>query len=160
MDNSRLFAGIVLLLVVALMMPLLSRIDSWYSAVSALNLRWDREQRQAGAAGVSLGQRQAAQSDFEQLVSSRPQRLLWAHLVLALAAVALSLTSAWRFDDLQWIGLWLALPIGVALLAIIGYGWSLANQASTRLAAISASLYGPAPPRVRVRSIQAAEDPT
>lgn len=156
MDNLRLFDGIMLLVIVALATRLVVHADTWRSAVIALHLRWEREQRQADA-GVTLVQRQAAQTEFEQLVANRPLRLLWLHIVLGLAAVGFVLLLAWNQDDLRWVGLWLALPLGLAIAAILGYGWSLMNQADIKLAAVSSTLYGPAPPRVKVRSIQTVD---
>lgn len=157
MDISRLFDGIALLLVIVLAVHLLGQIDGWRSAVSALQLRWEREQRQAAPNGVSLGQRQDAQAEFEQLVANRPMRLWWMHLAVAVGIIGFVVVLGWRLDDLRWVGLWLALPLGLAGVAIHAYGWSLVNQANTRLTAISTTLYGPAPPRVKIRSIQTAE---
>ena len=153
MDISRLFDGFILIFALAIALQLLVRIDSWRSSVSALHLRWEREQRQAGG-GVTLAQRQNVQSQFELLVANRPMRLWWTHIAISLGVIALVLAMAWDLDDLKWVGFWLALPIGVVISAVLGYAWSLVNQANTRLAAISATLYGPAPPRVKVRSIQ------
>lgn len=157
MDLSRLFDGLLLLTTVVLGMHLLGRIDSWQAAVAALHLRWEREQRQAGATGVSLHQRQRAQAEFERLVTSLPMRLVWLHLFLTLAAIGLMLALAWRADDLRWAGLWLALPIGGAAILVLGYGYLLVQQANAKLAIISTSLYGPAPPRVKVRSISTSD---
>lgn len=156
-DISRLFEGLLLLTIVVLSVQLLGRIDGWHAAVAALQLRWEREQRQAAATGVSLQQRQDAQAEFERLVTSLPMRLVWMHVILTLGAVGLASALAWRFDDLNWAGLWLALPIGGAAMLILGYGYLLVSQANAKLATISTSLYGPAPPRVKVRSIQASD---
>lgn len=156
MDNFRFFEGITLLVIVALATRLVVHADTWRSAVMALHLRWEREQRQADA-DVTLVQRQAVQARFEQLVTNRPLRLLWLHVTLGLAAVGFVLMLAWNQDDLRWTGLWLALPLGLAIAGVLGYGWSLMNQADTKLAAISSTLYGPAPPRVKVRSIQTVD---
>lgn len=160
MDISRLFDGILILTSLVLATRMVVQVDAWRSAVSALNLRWEREQRQAGANGVSLGQRQRVQTEFEQLVANRPMRMLWLHLVLVLAAVGLALSLAWRADDLRFVGLWLALPVGLVAIAVLGFGWLLVSQANDKLTATSASLYGPPPPRVKVRTIQAAEPET
>lgn len=157
MDISRLFNGILLLTALVLATRMVVQVDEWRSAVSALNLRWEREQRQAGANGVSLSQRQRAQTEFEQLVANRPMRMLWLHLVLVAAAAGLALALAWRVDDLRFVGLWLASPIGLMTIAVLGFGWLLVSQANDKLAATSASLYGPPPPRVKVRTIQAVE---
>lgn len=154
METLRLFAGIILIAMVVLTTRLVVHIDSWRSSVATLHLRWEREQRQAGANGVTLGQRQAVQAEFEHLVANRPFRQMWLHLGLDLAAVLYALLLAWNQDDLRQTGLWLALPLGLAIAALLGFGWSLIHQANGKLTAISASLYGPAPPRVKVRAIQ------
>lgn len=142
---------------VVLTIRLLVHADAWRSAVSALHLRWEREQRQATPNGVTLAQRQAVQTAFERLVANRPYRLMWLHLSLGFGSAVLSLLLAWNQGDLRWIGLWLVLPLGLTIAAILGYGWSLVSQANSKLTTISSSLYGPAPPRVKVRSIQASE---
>lgn len=160
MDISRLFEGLLLLSMVMLGVQLLGRIDGWHAAVAALHLRWEREQRQAGATGVSLHQRQRAQAEFERLVTSLPMRLIWLHVILSLGAVGLVMALAWRSDDVAWSGFWLAIPIGGVILLILGYGYLLISQANAKLATISTSLYGPAPPRVKVRSIQTGDSPS
>ena len=154
MDISRLFDGLILMVVLALVVQLLVRIDAWQSSVSALHLRWEREQRQAGAGAVTLPQRQAVQAGFEQLVANRPMRMWWVHLTIAVASIAWVTVLAWDVDDVRWVGLWMALPVGGTIAILLGYGWALVNQANTKLAAISTTLYGPAPPRVKVRAIQ------
>ena len=143
-----------MLTVVLLSTRLVVHIDAWRSAVSGLHLRWEREQRQAAVNGVTLVQRQAVQTEFEQLVANRPFRLMWLHLLLGVGAVVLGMLLAWNQGDLRWTGLWIVLPLGLTIVAILGYGWALINQANIKLAAISSSLYGPAPPRVKVRAIQ------
>ncbi len=157
MDILRLFIGLILFVPIVLSTRLVVHTDTWRSAVSALQLRWDREQRQASVNGVTLEQRQAVQQKFEQLVTNRPFRLMWLHVGLGLGAVAFALVLAWNQGDLRWTGLWLALPLGLATLSILGFGWALVNQANGKLTAISSSLYGPAPPRVKVRAIQTDE---
>lgn len=157
METLRLFAGIILIAIVVLSVRLTMHTDTWRSTVIALHLRWEREQRQAGVSGVTLPQRQAVQSEFELLVAKRPMRLLWMHVALGIAALGYVLLLAWNQDDLGETGLWLALPLGVTIAAAIGFAWALLNQANSKLTAISSSLYGPAPPRVKVRSIQTTE---
>lgn len=154
MDILRLFIGLMMFAMVVLTTIFVMHADSWRSAVSALHLRWEREQRQATPNGVSLAQRQAVQASFEQLVANRPMRMMWLHVLLGVGAAALALLLAWNLDDLRWIGLWLVAPVGVSILAILGYGWMLINQANEKLAATSSSLYGPAPPRVKVSSLR------
>lgn len=143
MDITRLFVGIVMLLPVA--------------AVMALHLNWEREQRQAVPNGVPLSQRQFEQKQFEVLVSARPVRLVWVHIAISLAAIIFCLFLAWNRGDLRWSGLWLVLPLGLAALGGTAFAWSQMNAAATRLAAISSTLYGPAPPRVKVRSLLVQE---
>lgn len=157
MEILRLFTGIMMIAMVVLAVRLVVHVDAWRSAVSAVHLRWEREQRQAAPNGVSLAQRQAVQTEFEQLVANRPYRLIWMHLLLGLGSALFTLVLAWDQDDLRLIGLWLALPLGLTIAAVLGYGWLLINQANSKLAAISSSLYGPAPPRVKVRSLQASD---
>lgn len=157
MDNLRLFTGFMMIVMVVLTIRLLVHTDAWRSAVSALHLRWEREQRQAAPNGVTLVQRQGVQAEFEQLVANRPYRLVWLHLVLAISSAGFAVLLAWNLNDLRWIGLWLALPLGLTIAAILGYGWLLINQANRKLTIISSSLYGPAPPRVKVRSIQTVD---
>ena len=157
MDITRLFVGIVMLLPVGLAMWLVARAETWRAAVMALYLNWEREQRQAGAACVPLQQRQDEQKRFEVLVTGRPMPILWAHIALALAAIAFCLLFAWRMDDLRWIGLWLVLPFGLAAAAGVGYAWMRLRNGVQRMAAISSTLYGPPPPRVKVRTIQVQE---
>lgn len=157
MDISRLFDGLALLIIVVLAVHFVTKIDAWRSSVSALHLRWEREQRQAGAGGVTLSQRQAVQTEFESLVANRPMRLMWMHVTLAVLAIVFVLLLAWRIDDMRWIGFWLALPIGITIVAIYGFGTLMISQANDKLTAISSSLYGPAPPRVKVRAIQTVE---
>lgn len=154
METLRLFAGILLIVMVVLSVRLTMHVDAWRSAVSALHLRWEREQRQAGPGDVTLAQRQAAQAEFEALVANRPFRLMWLHFALALAAVVYALILAWNRDDLRETGLWLVMPIGVAILLVLGFSWVLVNQANGKLTGISATLYGPAPPRVKVKAIR------
>lgn len=160
METLRLFAGILLVVMVVLTIRLAVHADSWRSTVSALHLRWEREQRQAGGNGVTLAQRQAVQSEFEHLVANRPFRLMWMHLLLGIAAVVYVLLLAWNQDDLRQAGLWLALPLGLTFVVVLGYAWALVNRSNTKLAAISSTLYGPAPPRVKVRAIQPIEADT
>lgn len=160
METLRLFAGILLIVMVVLSLRLAMHIDAWRSAVSALHLRWEREQRQAGPGDVTLAQRQAVQSEFEKLVANRPFRLMWVHVALALAAAGYALILAWNRDDLRETGLWLVLPLGLAIMAVLGFAWALVSQANTRLSTISATLYGPAPPRVKVKAIRTAEAET
>lgn len=157
MNTHQLFAGIVLLAVVLLTMRLTMHIDAWRSAVSALSLRWEREQRQAAGAEVPLAQRQAVQTEFEHLVANRPSRVFGLHAVVGLASVGFVLAMAWNLDDLRWTGLWLVLPMGITGAAILGYGSMLLSHTNAKLAAISTTLYGPAPPRVKVRAIQSVE---
>lgn len=157
MDILRLFTGIMMIALVVLTTRFVMHADAWRSAVSALHLRWEREQRQADTNGVTLAQRQAAQTEFELLVTNRPFRLLWLHLSLGVGSAVLSLLLAWNQGDVRWIGLWLALPLGLTIAAVLGYGWALINQANGKLSAISSTLYGPAPPRVKVRSIQTVD---
>ena len=157
MEILRLFTGIMMIAMVVLTTRLLVHVDAWRSSVSALHLRWEREQRQAAPNGVSLAQRQAVQAKFEDLVANRPYRLVWLHLLLGIGSAVFTLLLAWNEDDLRLIGLWLALPLGLTIAAILGYGWALINQANGKLTVISSSLYGPAPPRVKVRSLQTVE---
>lgn len=157
MDTTRLFVGIIMLLPLALVMNLVARADTWRGAVSALHLNWEREQRQSVPNSVPFNQRQHQQDRFENLVTSRPVKLVWLHLSLAIAAIAFGLLLAWNLDDLKWVGLWLVLPIGIAALAGSAFAWVLLSDASSKLSAISSTLYGPAPPRVRVKSIQVQE---
>lgn len=157
MDTLQLFSGILLIVLVAQSVTLVTNADAWRSAVSALHLRWEREQRQAGANGVSLTQRQAVQLQFEHLVANKPIRLMWVHFTLAVAGVGFVLLLAWKQGDLRWVGLWLTLPLGLTIAAILGFCWVLINQSNMKLAVISSTLYGPAPPRVRVRTLQNAE---
>lgn len=154
MDITRLFVGIVMLFPVAMVLNLVARADTWRGAVSALHLNWEREQRQSAPNQVPFTLRQSRQARFEELVTGRPIRVLWVHIVMTVAAIAFGFTLAWRTDDLLWIGLWLVIPFG--LVAIVGSALTLwqMNSASDKLAAISTSLYGPAPPRVKVKSIQ------
>lgn len=160
MEILRLFAGILLVAIVVLCTRFAVLADAWRSAVFALHLRWEREQRQAGANGVTLAQRQLVQTEFEQHVANRPTRLLWIHLVLGIAAVGYALLLAWSQDDLRQTGLWLALPLGLIAAAMLGFAWTLINQANVKLTTTSSSLYGPAPPRVKVRAIQNLESDT
>lgn len=160
METLRLFAGILLIAMVVLTIRLAVHADGWRSAVSALHLRWEREQRQAGPNGVTLAQRQAVQAEFESLVANRPFRLMWMHLVLGWTAVGYAMLLAWNRDDLRQTGLWLVLPLGIAILGILGFAWALINQANGKLTIISASLYGPAPPRVKVKAIRTVEAET
>lgn len=157
MDILRLFIGIMMVAMVLLTTRFVVNVDSWRSAVSALHLRWEREQRQAVSEGVTLAQRQTVQREFEQLVTNRPFRLTWLHLSIGVGAVVFALMLAWNQDDLRWTGLWLTLPLGLTLAALLGFGWALINQANEKLTKISSSLYGPAPPRVKVRSIQTVD---
>lgn len=154
MDITRLFVGIVMLLPVGLAMWMVAVAEAWRAAVMALHLNWEREQRQAGAAGVPLQQRQDEQARFEVLVTSRPISMLWAHIALATATIAFCLLFAWRMDDFRWIGLWLVLPFGLAAVAGITWAWMRISNGHTRMAGISSTLYGPAPPRVKVRNLQ------
>lgn len=155
METLRLFVGLTLIAMVVLSTRLTMHADAWRSSVQALHLRWEREQRQAGSNEVTLTQRQSAQAEFELLVANRPFRMLWLQFTLGLAVVGYTLLLAWSRDDLRETGLWLVLPIGVALVAVLGYAWLLINQANSKLAVISSTLYGPAPPRVKVRNIRA-----
>lgn len=157
MDILRLFTGMMMIAMVILTIRLVVHADAWRSAVSALHLRWEREQRQAAPNGVTLGQRQAVQTAFEQLVANRPYRMMWMHFSIGIGSAILSLLLAWNQADLWWIGMWLVLPLGLTIAAILGYGWTLVSQANSKLTSISSSLYGPAPPRVKVRSIQATD---
>lgn len=157
MDIFRLLAGILLIVMVVLTVRLAVHADAWRSAVSALHLRWEREQRQAGPADVTLSQRQAVQAEFEQLVANRPFRLMWLHLMLGVVAVAYAVLLAWNQDDLRETGLWLVLPIGLSIVGVLAFAWALVNQANSKLAAISSTLYGPAPPRVKVKAIRTVD---
>jgi hypothetical protein len=157
MDINRLFVGIVMLLPVGLVMWLIAHAEAWRAAVMALHLNWEREQRQAGTAGVLLQQRQDEQRQFEVLVTSRPMSMLWVHVALTFAAIAFCLVFAWRMDGFRWIGLWLVLPFGLAAAAGIGYAWMRMRNGVQRMAVISSTLYGPPPPRVKVRTLQVQE---
>lgn len=154
METINIFAGIILIALVVLSARFTVHADAWRSSVQALHLRWEREQRQAGPNGVTLAQRQSAQAEFELLVANRPFRMLWLHFALGVAAVVYALVLAWNRDDLRDTGLWLVLPVGVTIIAVLGYAWLLVNQANSKLAIISSTLYGPAPPRVKVRDIK------
>ncbi len=157
MDISRLFIGIVMLFPVALVVAVTTQVESWRAAVMALHLNWEREQRQAGANGVPLAQRQAEQTQFEVLVSGRPVRMVWLHGAMTLAAILYALLLAWRMDDIRFVLLWVVLPLGLAAIAGGVYATLQLRAATTRLGAISATLYGPPPPRVKVRTIQVQE---
>lgn len=157
MDVTRLYIGLVMLLPVVLSIWLAIHAESWRAAVMALHLRWEREQRQAGPGGVPFNVRQDEQRAFEQLVTSRPTNMLWGVITIALAAVVFCLLLAWQLDDLRWNGLWLVLPLGIGSLLILTTAFSQLSAGGGKLAGISASLYGPAPPRVKVRSIQVQE---
>lgn len=158
MDITRLFIGIVMLLPVALVVAVAAQVDTWRAAVMALHLNWEREQRQAGANGVPLPQRQAEQTQFEVLVSGRPIRMVWLHAAITMAATVFALLLAWRLDDLRFSGLWLVLPLAMAAIAGGVYAFMQLRAATTRLGTISSTLYGPPPPRVKVRTIQ-VQDP-
>lgn len=157
MDTTRLFIGIVMLLPVAMVMGLITRVDTWRGAVASLHLNWEREQRQSAPNPVPFNQRQRQQDRFEDLVTSRPLRPLWLHLGLTIATIVFGLALALNAGDFKWISLWLVTPIGIAALAGTGFAWILLNGASTRLTQVSSTLYGPAPPRVRVKNIQVTE---
>lgn len=158
MDLTRLFIGIVMLLPLATLMNLVARADTWRGAVSALHLNWEREQRQSAPSQVPFNQRQRQQDRFEDLVTSQPLRSVWTHLALTVAAIVFGLLLAWNMDDLKWIGLWIVAPLGVAALAGTGFAWLLLSGASSKLSKVSSTLYGPAPPRVKVKSIQLQDD--
>lgn len=157
MDITRLFVGIVMLQPVGSALWLVAHVERWRAAVMALHLSWEREQRQAGAAGVPLQQRQDEQTQFEVLVTSRPMPLLWVHVALAVAAIGFCLWFSWNMDDFRWIALWLVLPIGLAAAAGIAWAWVRVSNGSGRMAVISSTLYGPAPPRVKVRNLHVQE---
>lgn len=157
MDIARLFVGILMVLPLALVPWVVTQTDVWRSAVMALHLTWEREQRQAAPNGVPFNHRQNRQAKFEEMVTSRPVRLLWLQVAITIAAITYGLILAWRMDELGWIGLWLVLPFGLAAIAGSAYSWLLLNGASSKLAAISTTLYGPAPPRVKVKTIQVQE---
>ena len=157
MDISRLFIGIVMLLPVAMVVAVVAQVDTWRAAVMALHLNWEREQRQAGTSGVPFPQRQAEQTKFEVLVSSRPIRMVWLHGAITLAAILFALLLAWRLDDVRFSLLWLVVPLGLAAITGGVYAYMQLRAATARLGTISATLYGPPPPRVKVRSIQVQE---
>lgn len=160
MDITRLFVGIVMLFPVAVMVWLLAQADTWRSAVMALHLTWEREQRQSAPNGVPFAQRQHRQAKFEELVTSRPVRLFWLHVAIATSAIAFALILAWQLNDLRWIGLGLVLPFGLAASTGSVFGWLQVKGAENKLAVISSTLYGPAPPRVKVKSLQIQEPET
>ena len=154
MDITRLFVGIVMLLPLTLAMNLIARADTWRASVITLHLNWERHQRQSGPAEVPFNQRQTQQDRFEAIVTSRPMRLVWVHLTITLAAIVFCLALAWNADDLKWMGLWLVAPLGIAALLGTGYAWLILDGASAKLTQASTSLYGPAPPRVKVSSLR------
>lgn len=153
MNEVSLLIGIMLIVWLATTSQLVWRLFAWNSAVSALQLRWDREQRQA-AGNVPITQRQDEQARFEELVSSRPAVMVWVHLVLTIGLIALALVLAWDTDNLRWNGLWLVAPLGVGQLILLLVGWMQMHAGASRLSIISTTLYGPAPPRVKVKKVK------
>ncbi|MEB4953276.1 hypothetical protein RXO92_29855, partial [Pseudomonas aeruginosa] len=147
----------VMLLPVSLVLGLVARADTWRAAVAALHLNWERQQRQSAPSEVPFNQRQHQQDRFEDLVTSRPASLVWVHLALSVAAIVFGLLMAWDIDDLKWIGLWLVLPFGAVALLGSGFAWFTLNSASGKLGKVSSTLYGPAPPRVKVKNLQVQE---
>lgn len=156
-DVSRLSILILMVLPLWLAVSLSMRIQDWRSAIAALHLRWEREQRQAGSAEVTLVQRQSAQMRFEELVSNRPMTRLWTTLIVIVAIICFAVVLAWELDDLEWSSMWLIAPPGVLAASVMTWCWLVIRSGQQQLAAISMTLYGPPPPRVKVRKIQVSE---
>lgn len=157
MDLTRLSILLIMFTPMLLAVVVLFRVLDWRGAVRALHLRWEREQRQAGATGISLPQRQQVQATFEELVSSRPMIPIWIALTTLLGCGAFAVALAWNRDDLRWSGLWLVAPVVVFAASLTFYGWMLVRAGHQQLTSVSSSLYGPPPPRVKIRNIQVDE---
>lgn len=157
MELTDLYVGILLTAWLLVTGSLVLRTHTWAGAVQALRLRWDREQRQAGGA-PALQVRQQEQAHFEELVSAKPSFPVWLHLVLTVALIAYALMLAWDIDKLRYIGLRMVAPLGGACVALMILAWSAMKSGIDRLAVISSTLYGPAPPRVKVRDVRVVEN--
>lgn len=153
-DVTRLSILILMLVPLVLAVSLTVRIQDWRSAIAALHLRWEREQRQAGSAEVTLAQRQSAQMRFEELVSNRPMTRLWTNLIVIVGIIGFALVLTWEVDDLEWSSIWLIAPPGILTAAVMSWCWIVIRSGQQQLAAVSLTLYGPPPPRVKVRNIQ------
>lgn len=155
-EITGLFIGILLSGWLVTSLGFAWRLHDWAGQVRALGLRWDREQRQASGA-PTLQVRQQEQAHFEELVTLKPAALVWMHVILTLAVIAFALVLAWDADRFQEIGIRLIAPLGLACVAVSVMGWNWLHSGVARLAVISSTLYGPAPPRVKVRDVRVVE---
>ncbi len=160
MDTTRLYLGLLMVIPVIATYAVLLTVHTWRGQVQALHLRWDREQRQAAPAGVTLSQRQDVQARFETLVSAKPLTNVWYGGVLFVLLVALVLALAWELDALNWTALWLVAPLAAISLVALVVAWLVVRGGAAQLARVSASLYGPPPPRVKVRDLATTADPS
>ncbi|MCA9834851.1 MAG: hypothetical protein KC435_12945 [Thermomicrobiales bacterium] len=154
MDLTRLSILLIMMLPLVVAIVGLVRVMEWRAAAQALHLRWEREQRQAGVAGITMGQRQTVQTRFEELVSTRNLAVISMMLTITLLCTIFAGFLAWELDDLEWSGLWLLVPFGIVALGMIVSAWWVHRSGTQQLAITSTSLYGPPPPRVKVRNIQ------
>lgn len=157
MNVTRISILLMLLLPVMVALGAVVQTLRWRAAVEALHLRWEREQRQSAVVGMSLGQRQLVQTRFEELVSARAGTLIAVNVALTVVLAGIALAAAWEFDDLAWSGLWLVAPFGVVAVALHLFALFLLRGGHQQLAVTSTSLYGPPPPRVKLRNIQVGD---
>lgn len=154
MGIAGIIATIILTAWLAISVALAWRLDAWRASVDAMHLRWERQQRQAALGAVPLAQRQKEQAAFEQRVAERPLTMIAIQIAFTVIIGAIVIGISWRLDELDWILRWLVAPLlGTSVLATL-LAWLAVRGSTAKLANISSSLYGPAPPRVKVKTIQ------
>lgn len=156
-DLTRISILLIMMLPLVVAIVGLMRVLEWRAAAQALHLRWEREQRQAGVAGITMSQRQLVQARFEELVSTRNLAVISLTLTIIVLCTIFAGFLAWELDDLEWTGLWLMAPFGIVALGMVVSAWWVHRSGTQQLAITSTSLYGPPPPRVKVRNIQPNE---
>lgn len=155
MDDVRVLVSVYLALATLLATAWFRMLETWFGSVESLRLRWEREQRQAAPTPIPLTNRQAVQAEFESVVSRRPTRSGWVVLLAVLVLFGFGVAASWGANDREWMALYIFAPMVLVWLIVLVAAFVMMRRGQAKMAAVSTTLYGPAPPRVKVRDIRA-----